>query len=66
MTYLFQVSSQHPYAEQYIGRPHVITVDFNNSEEFDAAIRDIMKINVCLQSHPYSSNTSVALTYYLR
>lgn len=41
-----QVSSQHPYAEQYIGRPHVITIDFNNSEELDATIRDIMRINV--------------------
>ncbi|KAM6905445.1 alpha-1,6-mannosylglycoprotein 6-beta-N-acetylglucosaminyltransferase B isoform 2-T2 [Xenentodon cancila] len=41
-----KVSSQHPYAEQYIGRPHVITIDFNNSEEFDATIREIMKINV--------------------
>lgn len=42
-----QVSSQHPYAEQYIGRPHVITVDFNNTEELDAAIREIMRVNVC-------------------
>uniref|UniRef100_A0A671YU04 alpha-1,6-mannosyl-glycoprotein 6-beta-N-acetylglucosaminyltransferase n=1 Tax=Sparus aurata TaxID=8175 RepID=A0A671YU04_SPAAU len=41
-----KVSSQHPYAEQYIGRPHVITIDFNNSEEFDATIREIMRINV--------------------
>uniref|UniRef100_A0A8C6P8A1 alpha-1,6-mannosyl-glycoprotein 6-beta-N-acetylglucosaminyltransferase n=1 Tax=Nothobranchius furzeri TaxID=105023 RepID=A0A8C6P8A1_NOTFU len=41
-----KVSSQHPYAEQHIGRPHVITVDFNNSEEFDATIREIMKLNV--------------------
>lgn len=41
-----QVSSQHPYAEQHIGRPHVFTIDFNNSEEFDATIGDIMKINV--------------------
>ncbi|XP_067331998.1 alpha-1,6-mannosylglycoprotein 6-beta-N-acetylglucosaminyltransferase B isoform X6 [Channa argus] len=41
-----EVSSQHPYAEQYVGRPHVITVDFNNSEAFDATIREIMKINV--------------------
>lgn len=40
------MSSQHPYAEQYIGRPHVITVDFNNTEEFDETIREIMKINV--------------------
>ncbi|KAK7929917.1 hypothetical protein WMY93_006312 [Mugilogobius chulae] len=41
-----QVSSQHPYAEQYIGKPHVITVDFNNSEEFDSAIREIMRAKV--------------------
>uniref|UniRef100_A0A8C7V838 alpha-1,6-mannosyl-glycoprotein 6-beta-N-acetylglucosaminyltransferase n=1 Tax=Oryzias sinensis TaxID=183150 RepID=A0A8C7V838_9TELE len=41
-----KVSSQHPYAEHYIGKPHVITIDFNNSAEFDAAIHDIMKINV--------------------
>ncbi|XP_035510295.1 alpha-1,6-mannosylglycoprotein 6-beta-N-acetylglucosaminyltransferase B [Morone saxatilis] len=41
-----KVSSQHPYAEQYIGRPHVITIDFNNSEGFDATIREIMRINV--------------------
>lgn len=41
-----QVSSQHPYAEQYIGRPHVITIDYNNTEEFDATIREILRINV--------------------
>ncbi|XP_042158456.1 alpha-1,6-mannosylglycoprotein 6-beta-N-acetylglucosaminyltransferase B-like isoform X1 [Oncorhynchus tshawytscha] len=41
-----EVSSQHPYAEQYIGRPHVMTVDYNNSQEFDAAIREIMSTKV--------------------
>ncbi|XP_036399461.1 alpha-1,6-mannosylglycoprotein 6-beta-N-acetylglucosaminyltransferase B [Megalops cyprinoides] len=41
-----EVSSQHPYAEQYIGRPHVMTVDFNNSQEFDAAVREIMRTKV--------------------
>uniref|UniRef100_A0A3Q3DLC8 alpha-1,6-mannosyl-glycoprotein 6-beta-N-acetylglucosaminyltransferase n=1 Tax=Hippocampus comes TaxID=109280 RepID=A0A3Q3DLC8_HIPCM len=41
-----QVSSQHPYAEQYIGSPHVITVDYNNSAEFDTAIREIMRRKV--------------------
>ncbi|KAA0705259.1 Alpha-1,6-mannosylglycoprotein 6-beta-N-acetylglucosaminyltransferase B [Triplophysa tibetana] len=35
-----EVSSQHPYAEHYIGKPHVITADFNNSEEFEAAVRE--------------------------
>ncbi|MED6271163.1 Alpha-1,6-mannosylglycoprotein 6-beta-N-acetylglucosaminyltransferase B, partial [Characodon lateralis] len=38
-----QVFSQHPYAEQYIGRPHVMTVDYNNSLEFDSAIKEIMR-----------------------
>uniref|UniRef100_A0A1A8KUK5 alpha-1,6-mannosyl-glycoprotein 6-beta-N-acetylglucosaminyltransferase n=1 Tax=Nothobranchius kuhntae TaxID=321403 RepID=A0A1A8KUK5_NOTKU len=41
-----EVFSQHPYAEQYIGRPHVMTVDYNNSFEFDSAIQEIMKIKV--------------------
>ncbi|KAK6478126.1 alpha-1,6-mannosylglycoprotein 6-beta-N-acetylglucosaminyltransferase B-like isoform X1 [Huso huso] len=42
----FLVSSQHPYAEQYIGRPHVLTVDYNNSEEFESAIREVMTTKV--------------------
>ncbi|KAK6300378.1 hypothetical protein J4Q44_G00284760 [Coregonus suidteri] len=41
-----EVSSQHPYADQYIGRPHVMTVDYNNSQEFDTAIREIMNTKV--------------------
>nr|XP_055039811.1 alpha-1,6-mannosylglycoprotein 6-beta-N-acetylglucosaminyltransferase B isoform X3 [Misgurnus anguillicaudatus] len=41
-----EVSSQHPYVEHYIGKPHVITADFNNSEEFEAAVREILQIKV--------------------
>ncbi|XP_076843604.1 alpha-1,6-mannosylglycoprotein 6-beta-N-acetylglucosaminyltransferase B isoform X2 [Brachyhypopomus gauderio] len=41
-----EVGSQHPYAEQYIGKPRVITVDYNNSEEVEAAIREILKAKV--------------------
>uniref|UniRef100_A0A803SZQ7 alpha-1,6-mannosyl-glycoprotein 6-beta-N-acetylglucosaminyltransferase n=1 Tax=Anolis carolinensis TaxID=28377 RepID=A0A803SZQ7_ANOCA len=41
-----EVSSQHPYAEDFIGRPHVWTVDYNNSEEFEAAIKAIMRTKV--------------------
>ncbi|XP_058622250.1 alpha-1,6-mannosylglycoprotein 6-beta-N-acetylglucosaminyltransferase B-like isoform X2 [Onychostoma macrolepis] len=41
-----KVSSQHPYTEQYIGKPHVITVDFNNSQEFETAVQDILKEKV--------------------
>ncbi|XP_006135809.1 alpha-1,6-mannosylglycoprotein 6-beta-N-acetylglucosaminyltransferase B [Pelodiscus sinensis] len=41
-----EVSSQHPYAEDFIGKPHVWTVDYNNSEEFEAAIKTIMRTKV--------------------
>ncbi|XP_046721350.1 alpha-1,6-mannosylglycoprotein 6-beta-N-acetylglucosaminyltransferase B-like isoform X1 [Silurus meridionalis] len=41
-----EVSSQHPYTEQYIGRPHVITVDYNNSEEVEATIKEILNTKV--------------------
>lgn len=50
-----QVSSQHPYAEQYIGRPHVMTVDYNNSLEFDSAIREIMRTKVLMNTVHYNS-----------
>ncbi|KAK7939687.1 hypothetical protein WMY93_003013 [Mugilogobius chulae] len=41
-----KVTSQHPYAEQYIGRPHVITIDFGNWTTFNETIREIMELNV--------------------
>uniref|UniRef100_G3U3F6 alpha-1,6-mannosyl-glycoprotein 6-beta-N-acetylglucosaminyltransferase n=1 Tax=Loxodonta africana TaxID=9785 RepID=G3U3F6_LOXAF len=41
-----EVFSQHPYAENFIGKPHVWTVDYNNSEEFEAAIKTIMRTQV--------------------
>lgn len=43
---LGQVFSQHPYAESFIGKPHVWTVDYNNSEEFEAAIKAILRTQV--------------------
>ncbi|XP_014387220.1 PREDICTED: alpha-1,6-mannosylglycoprotein 6-beta-N-acetylglucosaminyltransferase B [Myotis brandtii] len=41
-----EVFSQHPYAESFIGRPHVWTVDYNNSEEVEAALKAIMRTQV--------------------
>ena len=35
-----------PYAENFIGKPHVWTVDDNNSEESEAAIKAIMETQV--------------------
>ncbi|XP_077107964.1 alpha-1,6-mannosylglycoprotein 6-beta-N-acetylglucosaminyltransferase B [Ranitomeya variabilis] len=41
-----EVSSQHPYMEMTIGRPHVITVDYNDTKEFEAAIKAIMRSKI--------------------
>ncbi|XP_040291758.1 alpha-1,6-mannosylglycoprotein 6-beta-N-acetylglucosaminyltransferase B [Bufo bufo] len=41
-----EVSSQHPYMEMTIGRPHVITVDYNDTKEFEAAIKVIMRSKI--------------------
>ena len=41
-----QLFSQHPYIENFISKPHVWTVDYNNSEESEAAIKAIMETQV--------------------
>ena len=37
--FLFKVTSQHPYAEDFIGEPHVFTVDINDPDELKAALQ---------------------------
>lgn len=37
-----KLTSQHPYAEVFIGRPHVWTVDLNNREEVEDAVKAIL------------------------
>ncbi|XP_076879333.1 alpha-1,6-mannosylglycoprotein 6-beta-N-acetylglucosaminyltransferase A [Brachyhypopomus gauderio] len=39
---LRELTSQHPYAEVYIGQPHVWTVDIDNPSEVDRALRAIV------------------------
>uniref|UniRef100_A0AAY4CIJ1 alpha-1,6-mannosyl-glycoprotein 6-beta-N-acetylglucosaminyltransferase n=1 Tax=Denticeps clupeoides TaxID=299321 RepID=A0AAY4CIJ1_9TELE len=39
---LRELTSQHPYAEVYIGQPHVWTVDIDNPMEVEKAIRSIL------------------------
>lgn len=39
---LRELTSQHPYAEVYIGRPHVWTVNINNPDEVEKAVKAIM------------------------
>ncbi|MBN3322109.1 MGT5B acetylglucosaminyltransferase, partial [Atractosteus spatula] len=41
-----QVPSQHPYAENFIGKPYVWTVDMSNSTEVRLAVRSILHTQV--------------------
>ena len=36
---MMQVTSQHPYAEDFIGEPHVYTVDMNDKEAVERAVQ---------------------------
>ena len=42
----FQLTSQHPYAEVYIGKPHVWTVDINDLSEVEKAVKSILNQKV--------------------
>ncbi|VDK78029.1 unnamed protein product [Onchocerca ochengi] len=39
---LRELTSQNPYAELFIGRPHVLTVDIDNSSQVEDAIREAL------------------------
>ncbi|KAI1237357.1 hypothetical protein IHE44_0014622 [Lamprotornis superbus] len=39
---LRELTSQHPYAEVYIGKPHVWTVDINDLSEVEKAVKSIL------------------------
>lgn len=51
--FFFQLTSQHPYAEVFIGRPHVWTVDLDNQEEVEDAVKAILSQKV-VSSIPFS------------
>ena len=40
------VTSQNPYAEQFIGEPYVYTIDIKNVSEVSRAMEKIMKTEV--------------------
>lgn len=52
-----QISSQHPYAETFIGKPHVWTVDLTNKTDVREAVRAILHTDV--------RNTFLLLQYIL-
>nr|XP_057918272.1 alpha-1,6-mannosylglycoprotein 6-beta-N-acetylglucosaminyltransferase B-like [Doryrhamphus excisus] len=41
-----QISSQHPYAEDFIGRPHVWTVNATNRTQVREAVKEILRTEV--------------------
>lgn len=45
-----QISSQHPYAEKFIGKPHVWTVDVTNKTDVREAVRAILRTEVRLKA----------------
>lgn len=54
-----QLTSQHPYAEVYIGQPHVWTVDIDNPAEVEKAIRSILSQKVIThETHEKGQKTS--------
>ena len=40
-----QLTSQHPYAEEFIGEPHVFTVDIHNEEELRRTLEAALKVH---------------------
>ncbi|EDO45819.1 predicted protein [Nematostella vectensis] len=43
---LRKVTSQHPYAEEFIGKPHVYTIDITNTTVVEAAMQEILQQQV--------------------
>ena len=41
-----QLTSQHPYMETFIGKPHVYTIDVNNLDLVEATIKEIISLEV--------------------
>lgn len=51
----FQLSSQHPYLEAFVGKPLVYTVDIWNKTEVIRTLKDVLKTQVrVLIGCPYS------------
>ena len=40
---ILQLTSQHPYAEEFIGEPHVFTVDIHNEQELRRVLQAALK-----------------------
>ena len=40
--FVCQVTSQHPYCEEFIGAPHVYTIDVNVLSDVEKVIKEIL------------------------
>ena len=45
-SFIDQLTSQHPYMETFIGKPHVYTIDVNNLDLVEATIKEIISLEV--------------------
>ncbi|XP_072032100.1 alpha-1,6-mannosylglycoprotein 6-beta-N-acetylglucosaminyltransferase A-like isoform X2 [Amphiura filiformis] len=48
-----ELTSQHPYAENFIGKPHVWTVDVDNTDALEKALDEILEIDELKPHLPY-------------
>ncbi|XP_076443774.1 alpha-1,6-mannosylglycoprotein 6-beta-N-acetylglucosaminyltransferase A-like [Babylonia areolata] len=48
-----EVTSQHPYAEVFIGKPHVYTIDIHNLTEVEAAVQEALRLDEFTAFTPY-------------
>lgn len=44
----FQLTSQHPYMETFVGKPHVYTIDINDLELVESTLKEILSSEVSL------------------
>ncbi|KAL3854035.1 hypothetical protein ACJMK2_013317 [Sinanodonta woodiana] len=48
-----EVTSQHPYAEQFIGEPYVYTIDIGNEEQVRSTVQKILDLDTFQAYMPY-------------
>ena len=46
--FFLQLTSQHPYAEVFIGEPHVVTVDIGNLSLVEDTVKRILNLEVSI------------------
>lgn len=56
--HLFQLTSQHPYMETFVGKPYAHTIDINNLDLVESTVKEIISKEVILfPERTHSSGT---------